>query len=300
MLCIFLYCLCSVFEDLSFHIHSNMGIDVRQWRARIGCFSQPIKTANPMKTLRLRHVSLAIRALLFLLLVVQGLESNPGPYNRGRGGQGGKGGRGRGRDFDPDPFNVLGSLRRSTRNRSNAAQNSTPSGAQLSQQQLTSWYTNINQPQESAQVSNINPNQQTMPDNTQLNCEENRGAEQTQSDENNSDTDSEVDIDPNETDIDVESEINLKTILLDIRKDVKQINHKFDTMKKSIKDLKKSNKLLQRQNVDLTKTVSDLKDQVDNLETTVQKNTDANERIEAQSRRSNLIFYGIQGDKKES
>ena len=71
-------------------------------------------------------------------------------------------------------------------------------------------------------------------------------------------------------------------------------------MKKSIKDLKKSNKLLQRQNVDLTKTVSDLKDQVDNLETTVQKNTDANERIEAQSRRSNLIFYGIQGDKKES
>ena len=147
-----------------------------------------------------------------------------------------------------------------------------------------------------------NPNQQTMPDNNQLNCEENRGAEQTKSDENNSDTDtdSEVDIDPNETDIDVESEINLKTILLDIRKDVKQINHKFGTMKKSIKDLKKSNKLLQRQNDDLTKTVSDLKDQVDNLETTVQKNTNANERMEAQARRSNLIFYGIQGDKKES
>ena len=113
--------------------------------------------------------------------------------------KGGKGGHGRGRDFDPDPFNVLGSLHRSTRNRSSAAQNSTPSGVQLSQQQLTSWYTNINQPQESAQVSNINPNQQSMPDNTKLNCEENRGAEQTQSDENNSDTDSEVDIDPNET-----------------------------------------------------------------------------------------------------
>ena len=46
--------------------------------------------------------------------------------------------------------------------------------------------------------------------------------------------------------------------------------------------------------------MSDLKDQVDNLETTVQKITDANERMEAQSRRSNLIFYGIQGDKKES
>ena len=32
----------------------------------------------------------------------------------------------------------------------------------------------------------------------------------------------------------------------------------------------------------------------------VQKNTDANESMEAQSRRSNLIIYGIKGDKKES
>ena len=50
---------------------------------------------------------------------------------------------------------------------------------------------------------------------------------------------------------------------------MKQINHKFDNMKKSIKDLKKSNKHLQRQNDELTRTVIDRKDQDDNLEITV-------------------------------
>ena len=71
-------------------------------------------------------------------------------------------------------------------------------------------------------------------------------------------------------------------------------------MKKSIKDLKKSNKLLQRQNDNLTKTVSELNGQVDDMELAIQQITDANERMEAQSRRSNLNIYGIQGDKKES
>ena len=138
-----------------------------------------------------------------------------------------------------------------------------------------------------------------MSNSTQSENEESRCAEQTQSDEND-ETDSDIDIDPEEAEIDIDSEINLKTILLDIRKDVKQINHKFDTMKKLIKDLKKSNKLLQRQNDNLTKTISELKGQVDDMELSIQKNTDANERMEAQSRRSNLIIYGIQGDKKES
>ena len=36
------------------------------------------------------------------------------------------------------------------------------------------------------------------------------------------------------------------------------------------------------------------------MELAIQQNKDANERMEAQSRRRNLIIYGIQGDKKES
>ena len=49
-------------------------------------------------------------------------------------------------------------------------------------------------------------------------------------------------------------QMNLKTILLDIRKKkLKQINHKFDKMKKSSKDLKKSNKLLQWQSENFSK-----------------------------------------------
>ena len=89
-------------------------------------------------------------------------------------------------------------------------------------------------------------------------------------------------------------------MLLDIRKDVRQINHNFDIMKKSIKDLKQSNKVLQRQNEGLTKTVSDLKVKVDNLEQVVNKNSEANEKLESQSRRSNLIMYGIRGNRDES
>ena len=47
-----------------------------------------------MQVLRIGNVSFAIRALLFLLLVFQGVESNPGPGDRRRGG------RGRGRRAD--------------------------------------------------------------------------------------------------------------------------------------------------------------------------------------------------------
>ena len=81
-----------------------------------------------------------------------------------------------------------------------------------------------------------------MPNSTQSESEESRGAEQTQSDEND-ETDSDIDIDPEEAEeIDIDSEINLKTIYIRYSKDVKQINHKFDTMKMSIKDLKKNSR----------------------------------------------------------
>ena len=264
-----------------------MGVDISQWRARIGCFSQPAKTVVHMQVLRIGNVSFAIRALLLLLLVVQGVESNPGPGDRRRGSRGdGKGRYRRADEFSSQDTQNTRVTRRSTRNANGganggAAQASMSSSDPLFQQQLITWFTNINEPQEPIQGSNLDPNNQSLPNSTQSENEESRGAEQTQSNEND-ETDSDIDIDPEEADIDIDSEINLKTILLDIRKDVKQINHKFDTMKKSIKDLKKSNKLLQRQNDNLTKTVSELKGQVDDMELAIQQNTDANERIEAQ------------------
>ena len=71
-------------------------------------------------------------------------------------------------------------------------------------------------------------------------------------------------------------------------------------MKKSVRELKQSNKQLQRQNDNLTKGVFELKEQVNQLEVDSRKNTEANEKLESQSRRSNLILYGIAGNKRES
>ena len=71
-----------------------MGIRTAQWRARIGLFSQPIKSKVHLQTLTItsKYLSLGIRFMLFLLLVTEGVESNPGPQrtrsnvsNRGRG-----------------------------------------------------------------------------------------------------------------------------------------------------------------------------------------------------------------------
>lgn len=57
-----------------------MGISVEQWRQRIGTFSQPVRSSKmmPKLVLKSKYLSLGIRNLLFLMLVVQDVESNPG------------------------------------------------------------------------------------------------------------------------------------------------------------------------------------------------------------------------------
>ena len=67
-----------------------MGVSVEQWRQRIGTFSQPVRCPSLIPTLKLntKYISLSIRTALFLILVTQGVESNPGPTpgpGRGRG-----------------------------------------------------------------------------------------------------------------------------------------------------------------------------------------------------------------------
>ena len=56
-----------------------MGVGIVAWRCRIGCFSQPVKTKCKMQTIKIHYITIFIRICLFLLLVVQGVESNPGP-----------------------------------------------------------------------------------------------------------------------------------------------------------------------------------------------------------------------------
>lgn len=278
-----------------------MGIDSDQWRARIGCFSQPVKKVVHIQTLKIKHVSFALRLVLFLLLVVQGIESNPGPRS-GRNGTRGRGSnRGRGYNVPEECLQTDTRMtRRSTRHMAGAAQNtmSISGRPQLTQQELTMWFSEIDNPQN----QNRNVNQVTNTDDQAIQEDSQSDNQQLYQDteRNQSDTDIDTDIDLEIDSTDIDPNSDMKTLLLDIRKDVKQINHKFDSMKKSVKELKQSNKQLQRQNENLTKVVSELKEQVSQLEIDSRKNAEANEKLESQSRRSNLILYGIAGDKRES
>lgn len=283
-----------------------MGIDINQWRARIGCFSQPVKKCVHIQTLKIKHISFALRLVLFLLLVVQGIESNPGPPRPGRnsGARGRGSNRSRGYNVPEEDTQTDAMVtRRSSGHMNSASQNTMNSNGnsnnrpQLLQQELTVWFSEIDNPQSQSQSQSqvSDTNNQPIPEDFQLDYQLYQDTEQ-----NQSDTEIETDLEVNSNEADIDPNSDMKTLLLDIRKDVKEINHKFNTMKKSVKELKQSNKQLQCQNEDLTKVVSELKEQVNQLEIESRKNTEANEKIESQSRRSNLILYGIAGDKRES
>ena len=65
---------------------TEMGISTELWRARIGCFVQPQKCKVHLRGIKLGSLSLSIRILLFTLLAVHCVETNPGPPKPSRGG----------------------------------------------------------------------------------------------------------------------------------------------------------------------------------------------------------------------
>ena len=238
------------------------------------------------------YMSLGLRTLLLVLLVAQGVEPNPGPPKpsgrgnrgsaqgvgapRGRGSrdyfanysdsEGRSAGRGRGRGWGDE-------LRRSQRLLDRPSSNRpTP---------LSAWLMS-SQPQPS-HSSAMNMDRQNSVDR--------------QSDthsENGSDT---------ETDLLASENVDTNTqtqILLEIRKDVKQMNKKFDKLDRKVKELKHDNKQLKQQNENLSKQVSDLTTTVICLENRMNETEKKNENLEAQSRRDNLKFYGISEEPGET
>ena len=71
--------------------------------------------------------------------------------------------------------------------------------------------------------------------------------------------------DGQELDLELESNPSTTRILLEIRKDVKQMNKKFDGLNKKVKELKLDNKQLKRQNECLSKQVTSLTSTVSGL-----------------------------------
>ena len=96
-----------------------------------------------------------------------------------------------------------------------------------------------------------------------------------------------------ENELDNESNVKAIHVLLDIRRDVRKINTKFYKMKRCVKELKKSNSELRKQNVELQQAVGELNVQVGDLQKMVIQNADKNEKLEAHSRRNNLLIYSI-------
>ena len=115
-----------------------MGIDIVQWRMRIGLNSQPVRSISHLDTLKIGKPSLFIRVLLFLLLAAQCVEINPGPLHGTGANRGGGNDRGRGRGTSS--YDNEGNQRRL---RSNAGVSPSPMQGQLNmsagQPQINAW-----------------------------------------------------------------------------------------------------------------------------------------------------------------
>ena len=89
------------------------------------------------------------------------------------------------------------------------------------------------------------------------------------------------------------SSMNTKSLLLDIRCDVKQMNRKFDSMKKSVEEIKKDNKMLKSENVKLRDEVDILTSKLNNVETLLSESSRKQEYLEKQNKIRNLKIFNI-------
>lgn len=208
------------------------GVSVELWCIRIRCFVMPRKCKTHLKTLKPVTMSLVIRLVLFYLLVVEGVESNPGPPSRrsntggargnrsprGRGGQGGRGGSvntGGSRWGDTNDIFAAPSVETSTSQVNSGEppyslrRNSRPQ----SQPSLSTWLTS-SQPQSQAQ-SHVQLSDPGQPDSTpsDMDLVSVTSEQQLETDDN---------FDEN----------NTTSLLLEIRRDVKKMNKKFDSFGK--------------------------------------------------------------------
>ena len=92
-----------------------------------------------------------------------------------------------------------------------------------------------------------------------------------------------------------ESDVNLdmKTLLLEIRKEVKNKNRKFHRLEKNVEELKRDNRKLKEENNVRSNTIDEMSRTIDKLEELAYEKEKKNEHLEAQSRRENLKFFNV-------
>ena len=308
----------------------KMGVTIEVWRQRIGTFSQPVRCKSAFNTLQLKskYISLCIRTVLFLMLVVQGVESNPGPppgsinysehiadhinsQSYGRGGSRGRGAEGTGRG------NSRGNSRGSGRGRGHydvrdlSERRITRSQSErVCQPEITSWL-GISQESQSRSATGGNlisdqSNIRTM----NMGAQQVAGVDGSESD-SQSDRIRDIEMDREGGRVsdrgsgvdgggDLQNSGDVRELLIDIRREMRYMNQKFDKLEDTMTSLKQDNKTLKKQNKELTKQVQELSFNVQEVSELAQENERKNERLESQSRRENLKFYGLDENRKET
>lgn len=255
---------------------SVMGVDLCTWRQRIGCYSQPRKQVKTsLKSLTVKYISLSIRVALFYLLVAQCVEPNPGPTDAPRtslsGTASGNRGGGRGRNVG----------RGGTQERNAFSQGDTSSVTYIGQA--------VNQRGRQPRRSERNQNQQQQLGNW-LNSQHTHDdddmhlppSQQTSGSQDMFDT-------PSTTEI-----------LLDIQQKVSRMDQNFAELKTSVDELKSENQHLKVQNNNLSEKLNEVSNRLTTLEQSVEQTEMKREKLEAQSRRSNLKFYGFEENEHET
>ncbi|MEW8544972.1 MAG: hypothetical protein AB2693_15715 [Candidatus Thiodiazotropha sp.] len=106
---------------------------------------------------------------------------------------------------------------------------------------------------------------------------------------------------PVQTNIEAGSGISeLKNIMLDVQNSVRSMESRFTQLDKSMQEIRATNEKLVESNDRINENVKTLNDRVELLESKLKDSEEKRERLEAQSRRENLRFYGMSEDRDES
>ena len=229
-----------------------MGITVELWRCRIGCFSQNHTRLSKSTggkthlTMFQSSISLSLRIALCALLIVQGIECNPGPAREKEGGN---------LSTIPD---------RSTRSRtgSNIAARIEERRNSLTRTVSTSEHRPLNV----STPSTLSPVRQNS-DHPSINDYF------TNRIDNQDSCDSSEKLSDVRTQLHSEANTTVMRILIDIQRSIKVLDSKFDKMKKTLSDLKTENETLKQENAEHSKTVDDLNSKVEYLEAQSRRET---------------------------
>ena len=95
-------------------------------------------------------------------------------------------------------------------------------------------------------------------------------------------------------------DIDITSILLEIRRDVKSLDKRFDSLENTVRELKSDNTFLKEQNAELTSSVAFLSNKVNSIEKDLKAASTKNERLEMLIKKNNLKFFNIEEEQNET